>query len=344
MPVVLCLAGLGILAASWNVRDQSWWSGALTEAGVAVLLFAPLLLVGRGIEGMLDALRVAQRHTEQQQEELAEHQRHTESEVVQLAQEVAEARAEIRLTGEQLTETVLGRIAEARDKDAALFASVGAGPDWDAVLPSLMRARELDMIAAAGCRVSLFGADCYLRFQPGWTDGPFSPDQEPDAIRLTLEFTDGTERKTIMWGKPESPAEIVMRVAETMQSLGCYPGDNEFKAGSIFGALSDLLQLAHKHATNKGGTAYPVRQVIQYCPPQWVITDDGLSSVKPNGYQITASRLGEGHWKSHMHEKPWLDEDSFEEAFEAAQLMRRNGKLGKVPDPWSYDDPWSGEA
>lgn len=340
MPVVLCLAGLAILAVSWRLRDHSWWSGALTEAGVAVLLFGPLLLVGRGIEGVLDAVRNAQRHTEQQQQELAEHQRQTESEVAQLAQDVADTRAEIRLTGEQLTETVLDRIVEAREKDAALFVSVGAAPTWETVLDSLTRARGLDMIPTSGCRVSLFGVDCYLRFQPGWTysDG-LGSDQEPDAIELSLESTDGTERSTILWEKAETPTEIIMQVAEKMQSIGCYPGDNEFKAGRIFGELSDLLQLAHRLATSNGGTVYPVRHIIQFCAPQWVIADDGIYSVQPGSrYQISASRFSE-NWQSHMQEKPWLDGDSFDEALETAELMRRNGKLGKSADPWSDEAP-----
>jgi hypothetical protein len=242
MPVTLCLAGIAVLAISWGLRNESWWPGALTEAGVAVLLFAPLLLIGRGIEGRLDAVRKAQRHTEEQQEELAEHQRRTEAEVAKLAQEVADARAEIRLTSEQLSQAVLDRIVETREKDTALFASVADSPSWEDVLAALMRARALDMIPISGCRASLFGADCYLRFQPSWTyDGRLNPDQQPDAVELTLESTEGSPRKTIVWEQTEPPAEIVIQVAEAMQSLG-YPGDKEFKAGRIFGELGDLLQ------------------------------------------------------------------------------------------------------
>jgi hypothetical protein len=340
MPVVLCLAGVAVLAVSWGLRSKPWWPSALTEAGVAVLLFAPLLLIGRGIEGTLDAVRAAQRHTEQQQEELAEHQRQTETEVANLAQEVADARAEIRLTGEQLSQAVLDRIVETRDKYAALFASVAESPSWEDVLGSLMRARTLDMIPTSGCRVSLFGADCYLRFQPAWKyDHRLSPDDEPDAIELTLEFTDGSPRKTILWEQTQTPAEIVMQVAEAMQSLGCYPGDKEFKAGRIFGELGDLLQLAHRFATSKGGTVNPVRHIIQLCPPQWAITEEGIySALSGPLYHIAARRFDEQHWQSHMLEKPWLDRDSFEDAFSIAELLQRNGKLGKPVDPWSTEE------
>lgn len=342
MPVVVCLAGVAVLAISWGLRNESWWPGALTEAGVAVLLFAPLLLIGRAIEGRLDAVREAQRHTEEQQEELAKQQRQTEAEVANLAQEVADARAEIRLTSEQLSQAVLDRIVETREKDAALFASVAESPTWEGVLASLMRARALDMIPISGSRVSLFGADCYLRFQPTWTyDDRLNPDQQPDAIELTLEFTDGSPRKTILWEQTETPAEIVIQVAEAMQSLGCYPGDKEFKAGRIFGELGDLLQLAHRFATNKGGTAYPVRHIIQLCPPQWAITDEGIySALSGPIYGIAEWRFGEQDWQSHMHEKPWLDRDSFDEAFSIAQLLKRNGKLGKPVDPWSAEAPF----
>ena len=44
--------------------------------------------------------------------------------------------------------------------------------------------------------------DCYLRFQPRWTfPDNLDPDQKPDAIELTLEFTDGTARRTILWNR-----------------------------------------------------------------------------------------------------------------------------------------------
>jgi hypothetical protein len=41
---------VAVLAVSRGLRNESWWPAALTEAGVAVLLFAPPLLIGRGIE------------------------------------------------------------------------------------------------------------------------------------------------------------------------------------------------------------------------------------------------------------------------------------------------------
>jgi Sec-independent protein translocase protein TatA len=333
---------------SWILRRGAWWPGVLTEAGVAVLLFGPLLLISRGIERALDTLREAQRHTEEhqqkleeRQEGLAEQQRRTESEVAQLAHDVADTQAAMRLTSEQLSDAVLSRIVQTRQEDAALFASVAEAPMWEAVLGSLMRARELDMIPVSGCRVSLFGADCYLRLEPEWTyPDRLNPDQEPDAIQLTLEFTDGTTRRIIFWEQAATPAEIVMRVAEAMQSLGCYPGDSGFKAGDIFRELGDLLQLAHRLATGEGGTVYPVRHIIQLCPPQWVIAEDGIYSIQPAArFHIAAQRFGEQDWQRHMQEKSWLDQDSFDDAFATAQLLQRNSKLAP-PDPWTAEVPF----
>jgi hypothetical protein len=344
----MCLAGLLVLAISWGLRSDSWWPGVLTEAGVALLLFAPLLLASRGIERTLDSVREAQRQTEEHQQELedrqqglAEQQQRTESEVAQLAQEVADAQAAMRLTSEQLSDAVLNRIVEAREKDAALFASVAESPTWEAVLDSLMRARGLDMIPDSGCRVSLFGVDCYLRFEPQWTyPDNLDPDQKPDAVQLTLEFTDGTQRRVIIWEQEQTPTEIVMQVAEAMQSLGCYPGDDQFRAAGIFREFGDLLQLAHRLATSRGGTPYPVRHVIQLCPPQWAIAEDGIYSVQQGGrYHIAARRFGEQDWQSHMHEKAWLDRDSFDDAFTTAQVLQQNRKLAPY-DPWSDAAPF----
>jgi hypothetical protein len=84
-----------------------------------------------------------------------------------------------------------------------------------------------------------------------------------------------------------------------------------------------------------------VRHIIQLCPPQWAIADEGIYSVLSGTiYHIASWRFGEHDWQSHMYEKPWLDRDSFDEAFSTAQLLKRTGKLGKPVDPWSAEAPF----
>ena len=64
-----------------------------------------------------------------------------------------------------------------------------------------MRARELDNPDVGLSRVVVRHG--LLPAVPAALDVPdnLDPDQKPDAIELTLEFTDGTARRTILWNR-----------------------------------------------------------------------------------------------------------------------------------------------
>lgn len=302
-----------------------------------MLLFGPLLLIQRKIEQAFDAVRNAQEKAAVQQESLAQNQKQTDAEVAKLAEEVAQTRVDIQMTRDQLTDAVLSEIGEKRERDAALFRSVSEMPTWQAVFAALNRAQELEIIPASGCRVSLFGFGEYLRFAPDTLDpSPFDPYAEPDAIRLTIESEDGTASRNLIWDDKVSSAEISIQIAEAMQAIGAYPGDSEFKAGNLFSELGELLIVAHRSAS-KGGASYPLGKVIQFCPPQWVICDDGIISIQPGGqYKISARRFDE-EWENRMYSKSWINEQSFSDAFTAATALYKNGMLGVRPasaDPW----------
>lgn len=328
---------MALLFGSWRSRNNIWWPEALTEAGIAVLLFGPLLLIQRKIEQAFGAVRHAQERVAVRQESLAENQKMTDAEVAKLAGEVAQARADIQMTRDQLTDAVLSEIGEKRERDAALFRSVSEMPTWRAVLTALNRAQELEIIPASGCRVPLFGFGEYLRFAPDDLD--FSPSDshlEPDSIGLTIESEDGTASRHIAWSDKVSPAGISLEIAEALQAIGAYPGDSEFKAGDLFKDLGEMLTIAHRSASN-GGTSYPLVNVIQFCPPQWVICDDGIVSIQPGGrYKISARRFDE-EWENQMYNKSWINEQSFSDAFTAATALYKNGMLSVKP---AITDPW----
>jgi hypothetical protein len=79
----------------------------------------------------------------------------------------------------------------------------------------------------------------------------------------------------------------------------------------------------------------PVRHIIQLCPPQWAVCDDGVYCID-RPYQIAAPRFNE-NWLSHMSEKPWVDVPSLDEALTAGQAHYESGALAVKPD--SPEDP-----
>ena len=316
LAVLSVAVAAGLLYWSWDAQRSTWESVVLIGFGSALLLCVPLAVISYSIEAGLKS--VAKR-----QEQISARQEETASDVKRLTQEVAQAQADLRVTSEQLSEVVRERISENKSKDSALFKGVGESPSQADVLNSLVRAREMGVIPDQGCRVDI--SACYLRFNSEWRSD--DPDEFSGAreliVELTLERMDASALDHLDWRAEVSPAEIAVRIAERMQASGVYPGDNLFDAGRIFTDLSALLILGYESTTM--GAVVPVRHIIQLCPPQWAVCDDGVYCTELP-YQIGASRLGRD-WLPHMSEKSWVDTNSFEEALRTCRALFDAGAL-----------------
>lgn len=326
--VTVAVAG-GLLYWSWASQTSTWESGVLVQFGSTLLLFVPLVIVGHGIETRIDAVR-------RQQDQISTRQEQTASDVTRLAGEVAQAQADLRLTREQLSTVVRERIAARKNRDSALFKAAGEAPAQADVLNSLLRAQEIGIIPDQGCRVDLI-SDCYLRFKPEWqSSNPIiRENQDPDVIELTLEQLDAKALSRIEWDAESTASDIAVRIAEEMQASGVYSGDALYDAGKIFANLSAILSFGHHSSTS--GKVRPVRHIIQLCPPQWAVCDDGVYSMD-QPYQIAAWRLNED-WHSHMSEKPWVDMTSLDEALTACRALYESRVLAVKPPLLDPDEP-----
>jgi hypothetical protein len=257
-------------------------------------------------------------------------QQETASDVARLTEEVAQTQADLRLTREQLSDVVRDRITANKSKDSTLFKAIGEAPSQADVLNSLIRAKELGITPEQGCRVG-FISDCYLRFTPEWqsTDPVVYESQDPDVIGLTLERIDATPLNRLSWDAETSTSEIAVAIAEAMQASGVYPGVSSFDAGKIFADLSALLTLGYDSITR--GAVDPVRHIIQFCPPQWAVCDNGICSTQTPYYIPANKTSGENRLLAHMSEKIWVDMESFEEAEMTCRALFEAGSLAIKP-------------
>lgn len=325
---LLVIAGGVLLLWSRQSRDDGWLSGVLVNTSTTLLLFAPLLLVGRQIERQLGEVRTAQQQIERRQDKAA-------SDFAALAEEVSQTQVELRRTREELSEAVVARFAATREKDAAMFWEIEEVPTCDLLFAALLRAAELHLITADGCRVPLHNTNLYVWFLTPTPNDRFQDEPNPaDGLYVRLEWINGDEVALLWWQQGQSVDDFLAELLVAVVKVGEYPGDKLFEAGCIFGDLRELLELTHKSAT--GGSAAPLTGVVQFCAPQWVITDTKLACTHP-AYTIPFSRFGEA-WQEHLYEKPWLDRDSFDEAFEAGRALFEARKLAVKPSSM-YDDP-----
>ncbi|MDT5028898.1 MAG: hypothetical protein QOE61_5324 [Micromonosporaceae bacterium] len=326
------VAGVIVLALSWKVGAESWWSGALVNAGTALVLFAPFLLFGRHIEQRFNEVRVGQAQIEERQVA-------TSASMATLAEEVSSTQVELRRTREELKEAVASRRAATRQRDRTAFADVEAAPSHDVLFTVLVRAAELNLTTAAGCRVPVDNTNLFLRFETPTTYDRFqdAPDPEED-LYLRLEHIDGTEAGRLSWPKEQTAEDFLFELSEAVVKVGHYPGDNLFDASRVLGDLRELLELAYESAT--GGSVEPLTGVVQFCPPQWVITERALVSTgKRTGYLIPLTRIRED-WSRQMSGKPWIDQDSFDTAMAAASALYEARRMAAKPPGFDEEIPF----
>jgi hypothetical protein len=294
--VVLEIVGLGLLLLSFALAEDQW-PGVLVEFGSSLIMFAPLVLLGRDLERRLDHVQQAQRGFTVQHEEAA-------SRIADLAKEMAQTQVEVRRTHDELSRAVLSRLVANRMEDEALFGSVEFAPSHRVLADALTRASRLGLITSNGCRVELSNTQLYLWFQvvrrrrPG--GGP----------RLALQRVDGSTVTVIRWPKSRSAEDILLTVGEAVQASGTYPGDGAFEPGRVFADLRTLFRTAHQLSTTM-----PTGPLVQLCPPQWAVTSHAITCVQPeHTYTIALGDLRDAHSYAEVISAAWLDRDSFDKA------------------------------
>lgn len=204
------------------------------------------------------------------------------------------------------------QITDTRIRDRELFARVSSNPTKEVVSVALDRALALSLIPEDGCRVALPGTTLCLRFTPAHPNGLNQWDR---VAAYSLERLDGVGLAAVIWSDGESAVDFLLKIAESIQVNGFYPGDNLFDPAACFVGLQRILEYSYEESLGPD----PVLRVIQLCPPQWVVSESLLATMNDGGqYSISADRLDED-WYRHMSEKSWVDLESFEFALNVAR-------------------------
>lgn len=324
---VIFLVGSICILGSWVLEAESWFSGILIEIGATFLLFGPLLVIQKRTEKRLDDVQDGQRIIQERQDRAT-------IEISTLSEELAQTKDELRATREQIAAKVMERLSEARQRDIATFQAVEEEISHESLFSALSRALELALIPEIGCRVELHETLAYLRFYPIEVEG--------GVIKMMIETGKGVEIDTLHWvgSENESVEDVLVRLAEKLQVNGLYPGDLAFNPTRVFTDLRQLLEVAYRRSTGVNGLRGPLGRVIQLCPPQWCITEDGIKTIDDMPYEIHASRFKEMDWVDHMRGKPWVDISSFDHAWQVATDLYLNGQLAVMPKGQSVEPPF----
>jgi hypothetical protein len=298
--------GFVALGVAWLVRDCEYWSGLLLNLGVALLLVIPLL----GLERLFE-----------QKVEAAEER--TKGAVGEVRDEVRAVSGQIeadRLRLDQIQQQLNERLAAAQDADRALAEEAREIPSFDALWALLRRALELNVISTDGVRVRV----PYLWERMRFAILDANAEGDTRELRVTVE-TAGGEALPIstLWRPTNTLADVLIAIADQWKVEGRYPGDEVFDASFLVTRLVATVELAIEARSRRGDTQ--LDRVVELLSPNWVLTEGYLEHY-PDYYSIggneLATQAGVGQWRSHMREKPWVEDEG-----KAARAQRE-------PDFW----------
>lgn len=275
-----------------NIPPQlGWLAGVLLNLGTAALLVVP-------IEWFSARLRRRVADVDARQTEAVTRVR---SEAEQLGQRVETIDAKVTNLAE-LQEKFAATTSRRRAEDEELFRDLGVlAPTQAAVSQALRRASELGLVSTRGVRVPVAaGADLRLVFLA----------EGDDQLTLRLENIRGTEYQRWTWRPDQDALDLFTTVADALErAQEPRPLDVQF----ALQRLSATLMTALTYQTS--------RPIIEYFPEQWALTDDALVTADHRWYSITHSRKDRLSMDLHVRQKTWIDEDSYESAYEVASYL-----------------------
>lgn len=307
------MAGVVALSISWIYRDAVWVPDLFVETGVALLLFGPLLVAGWRAQQRFDEMQKAYRET-------AARQATIDAKVAALSEDVTQTQEELRLTREELWQAVFSDIAEQQEEEECQFSSVVEEPTRANILNALERARESNYIAPAGCRVPIKNTTLYLRYQA---------DPSTGSLWLVVEHPDGEKVRSVEWVSSVAPSKVLTDVADVLRKEGHFPGKENFEPLDVFDELGALLKVASSRGLGGSGLRNGLALAVQFCRPQWLITESYIVPVDRPALEIPIQRCAQdSNLFAHMNEKNWIDHESFSVAYFDALALFRAGNLG----------------
>jgi hypothetical protein len=268
----------------------------LLELGAALLLASPLVLFERFIESKIEEAR---------QESRA------------VASDVAEVRREMEHTAQrldELTALTADRLQTLADSDEQTFRGVQESVSAPSIRQLLDLGIRLNAISNTGVRVQVPLMWDRLRFEPSAADTA--------GVTVHVESVDGSDEHTFDWTGDESAADFLQRVAEFLQSVDHFPGNESFNPTDMFARLLNTVQVPVE--MKRRGSTIALSPVVEIPNGQWAVTVWGLECLE-NTYPISASQLAEKDIKSHVMAKTWVSDDDFYDAFLIAERLHVNG-------------------
>jgi hypothetical protein len=306
---VLVFLGIALLVIGWRV--SGYLADLVLNVGTALLLFAPLLYLQRLVE-----------------ERVTRVQKETSASVAALSSQVADVQqqgVETSARLDQLSESTMDRVRQAQEQDAHAFAAFEEAPSRDALMALLDRAQDLRAIEWSGVRVRVPGTWARLRFALSRHQEEGGEFETVVRLLAKVESFGGVELGRVEW-LPGQPGDSFMaEVATELQKCGEFHPE-AFDATRILEQLMDTLRVAIEGRTGIAGYT-SLEPIIEIPNDQWIVMTSGIIAPKASYFLPNARLLEDDDYKfrNHVRKKMWVDIDKFEEAWDVAVALSKEG-------------------
>jgi hypothetical protein len=306
--VVTVLGVAALLVGQELAKCEPYWSSVLSNAGVALFLVLPLLLVERLLARRVRASEV---RSKQRSEGIR-------TEVAAVRSEVEETRSQLGTLRDQTD----ARFAAARQHDEQAVRRAREEVTYENVSALLERAEELHALSRHGLRVALPHSWERLKFNKLSTVAQGDPKPTPFIQIHLVSFVGDSENVLVAWTEGQELAGTWAELAAAWQRRGGYPGDAILDADAVFAWLLRSLELAVERRTDARGRP-GIGPLIEMVNEAWALTDDGLEHLGEPEYCIDRKRIVQEPriTREAMLEKLWVEEraDDFGDAYQLAE-------------------------
>lgn len=303
-PVIFGLVAMGL---SWLWQESSWWSSALSNAGVAAMLVAPLYWV-----------------TERLKASVEEEGRTTRRTVAAIESHVEQVEQDTKRRIDDLSAEVSNRLAAEKNREKELIDSLRTAGGDDDLEELLLTAHNMGWVSPRYAPRLEIDSNRGL-----WLAIQSEPSQHHGGGLGHLSFQllqDHAEINNVWWHDENNRLEE-MTLVEVLTEVGnmCRRESfDDFDAGAFLAGFADLLTVA-SNAEPEG------RPVVAQFGPDWILTDQRLYKHTRPTYSVLYSRFDDPtiDWMQHMSGKQDTDIEAFEEAYGAAQSIFPPDKFGR---------------
>ncbi|KRC53943.1 hypothetical protein ASE19_07635 [Nocardioides sp. Root79] len=277
----------------------------LMTVGSSMALFAPFYFLTRSLDHHLDQLeeRTAEQ-VEQVRAETADQVEQVRTEAAEnataLTEQVAALRADVDQRLSDVNSEVQARLAAQSEATGAAFAALRSDASREAVWEALNRAGRQGLVTYdRPPRVAVRGSSPRLYVSFAVDGASVLP------LRIRIEEINGRALATVFWPESASAVDVLVNLGTALAQHT----PASFDVAALFSGLADLLEVARAD--------HDQRKAIELCPPQWVVCDWGVVAYdQPGPYGVNLKALR--HQYEHVSQKPWLDADAWDRAYEAA--------------------------